>query len=101
MRCALANRAGSAIQIVVHDVSGPSVWSKFSYRCNQCNLVTKDVVTEEHKKNKQNVNYNCHTFGNTKNGNYHYQNRGETVRLSALKSCGILFKFTDSLSVNS
>ena len=26
----LANRAGSAIQIVVHDVSGPSVWSKFS-----------------------------------------------------------------------
>ena len=78
----LANRTGSPVQVVMHDTTGPSMFTKYSYRCNACYLVYSDLVTDEHKANKQNVNYNVHTYGNTKNGNFHYQERAQNVKAS-------------------
>ena len=78
----LSNRAGSPIQVMVHDASGPSLHSKYSYRCKECKLVIGEEVTDEHRAAKQNVNFNANTWGNKKNGNYHYSQKPKNVSAS-------------------
>ena len=76
----LANRDQSPVQVMVHSTDGPSVYSKYSYRCCGCKLEPKEFLTEQVKG--QNVSYNYQMYGNKKAGNFHYVKRRKTTRAS-------------------
>ena len=57
-----------ATQVMVHSVTGPQLFSKYSYRCRNCKLVKKAKVNKTAKDNAQDIYYHSDQYGNLKNG---------------------------------
>ena len=57
-----------ATQVMVHSVTGPQLFSKYSYRCCNCKLVKKAKVNKTAKDNAQDIYYHSDQYGNLKNG---------------------------------
>ena len=55
-------------QVVVHNVTGPRIYSKYIYRCRGCKLVQKSKVDKAAKTNAQDIYYHSDRYGNLKTG---------------------------------
>ena len=70
------------VQIVVHTLSGPKIYSKYILRCPRCRLVEKSKFNPVNENQRQEIFYHPDKYGNMKNGYMFYKQDIPYIRAS-------------------